>query len=213
MFVQPSSIIFEREAAELLKGVLRDSWISWAGAPEYLITDPAKPNVSDALSTFCESLGIKQLQTATEAHYQLGKVERHGQWFEQILARMKSALRLHKSGSIHARSAKNALLPVAGVSPLIKWFLAVIQSFPQICCRITLIWMQSGQPAETRPEPPGPEPTKTWRKLPEPGGPRRNPAESAEPGGTCRNWRNLAEPGGTWRNLAEPGGNLTLTLP
>ena len=91
--------IFEREAAELLKGVLRDSWISWAGAPEYLITDPAKLNVSDALSTFCESLGIKQLQTATEAHYQLGKVERHGQWFEQILARMKSALRLQKSGS------------------------------------------------------------------------------------------------------------------
>ena len=70
--------IFERETAELLKGVLRDSWISWAGAPEYLITDPAKPNVSDALSSFCEGFGIKQLQTATEAHYQLGKVERHG---------------------------------------------------------------------------------------------------------------------------------------
>ena len=85
--------IFERETAELLKGMSRDSLIFWAGAPEYLITDPAKPNVSNALSSFCESFGIKRLQTATEARYQLGKVERHGQWFEQILARVIDEVR------------------------------------------------------------------------------------------------------------------------
>ena len=211
MFVQPSSIIFEREAAELLKGVLRDSWISWAGAPEYLITDPAKPNVSDALSTFCESLGIKQLQTATEAHYQLGKVERHGQWFEQILARMKSALRLHKSGSIHARSAKNALLPVAGVSPLYQMVFGRNPKLPADLLQdnpdLNAIGSAGGNP-------PGTARPGTYQNPAKAAGTRRNPAES---GGTWRNlpetWRNLAEPGGTWQNLAEPGGKLTLTLP
>jgi hypothetical protein len=114
--------IFERETAELLKGMLRDSWIFWAGEPEYLITDPAKPNVSNALSSLCESFGIKRLQTATEARYQLGKVERHGQWFEQILARVIDEVRLETPEKwvdcvVHAQSAKNALLSVAGVSP------------------------------------------------------------------------------------------------
>ena len=114
--------IFQRENAELLKGVLRDSWIAWAGAPEYLITDPAKPNICDSVATFCESFGIKQLQTAAEAHYQLGKVERHGQWFQQILERVLDEVHPESPEQwvdcvIQTQTAKNSLLSVAGVSP------------------------------------------------------------------------------------------------
>lgn len=38
--------IFRRETGEIIKGVLRDSWIMWAGPPEILEMDPAKPNLS-----------------------------------------------------------------------------------------------------------------------------------------------------------------------
>ena len=51
--------IFECETAEILKGVLRDSWISWAGIPMHLEMDSSKPNLSNALAEFCENSGIQ----------------------------------------------------------------------------------------------------------------------------------------------------------
>lgn len=80
--------IFENETAEILKGVLRDSWISWAGIPQHLEMDPSKPNLSAALAEFCENSGIHVHHTAADAHWQLGKVERHGQWFARIFNRV-----------------------------------------------------------------------------------------------------------------------------
>ena len=114
--------IFKRENAELIKGVLRDSWIAWAGPPEFLINDPAMPNLSDSVASFCESFGIKQLQTAAETHFQLGKVERHGQWFQQILQRVLDEVRPESPEQwvdcvIQTQAAKNSLLSVAGMSP------------------------------------------------------------------------------------------------
>ena len=80
--------IFERESAEVLKGVLRDSWIAWAGPPQQLEMDPSKPNLSEALGHFCETMGIDQLFIAADSHWQLGKVERHGHWFQKIFERV-----------------------------------------------------------------------------------------------------------------------------
>ena len=50
--------------------------------------DPARTNLSDELGHFCQTLGIDMVHTAADAHWQLGKVERHGQWFEQILVKV-----------------------------------------------------------------------------------------------------------------------------
>ena len=114
--------IFQKENAELLKGVLRDSWISWAGVPRHLSVDPAKPNISDALAEYVESNGITMHQTAADAHWQLGKVERHGQWFARIFDRVCSEV--HPSTPeqfvdcvIQTQTAKNTLISQSGVSP------------------------------------------------------------------------------------------------
>ena len=114
--------IFERETAELLKGVLRDSWIVWAGPPQNITTDPAKPNISDALAAFLEGQGIKHHKIAADAHWQLGKVERHGQWFEKIFDRVCDECQPSSAEAFvdciqQTQCAKNSLIATAGASP------------------------------------------------------------------------------------------------
>jgi len=114
--------IFQKENAELLKGVLRDSWISWAGPPKVLEMDPSRPNLSDALGEFCQSLGIDVAFTAAESHWQLGKVERHGHWFEKILLRVHDehppeCAEHFVDNIIQTQVAKNSLISEAGASP------------------------------------------------------------------------------------------------
>ena len=114
--------IFHRETAEILKGVLRDSWIMWAGTPNCLVSDPAKPNISDALADYCEGLGITLIHTAAEARWQNGKVERHGQWFEQIHNRVCDQVKPETPEEFvdcvqQAQIAKNSLISTSGASP------------------------------------------------------------------------------------------------
>ena len=120
--LQVMTPIFRKEDAELLKGVLRDSWISWAGPPKVLELDPSKPNLSEALGDFCQSLGIDVVYTAAESHWQLGKVERHGQWFERILSRVQDehhpdCAEHFVDNVIQTQVAKNSLISEGGASP------------------------------------------------------------------------------------------------
>ena len=114
--------IFQRETAELLKGVLRDSWLLWAGAPEVLELDPSRPNLSDALGEYCEGHGINLMHTAADSHWQLGKVERHGQWFEKILSKVHeenppTSPEEFVENVMQTQIAKNSLITVAGANP------------------------------------------------------------------------------------------------
>ena len=114
--------IFERESAEVLKGVLRDSWIAWAGPPQQLEMDPSKPNLSEALGHFCETMGIDQLFIAADSHWQLGKVERHGHWFQKIFERVLDDCRPSSPEEfvdcvLQTQCAKNSLITEHGASP------------------------------------------------------------------------------------------------
>ena len=110
------------EKPGILKGVLRDSWLMWAGPPEVLEMDPAKTNLSQELGDFCEGMGINQAFTAADSHWQLGKVERHGQWFAKIYDRVRDECRPSCAEEfveciIQTQVAKNTLLNEAGYSP------------------------------------------------------------------------------------------------
>ena len=114
--------IGQKETGELLQGAVRDRWISWAGPPATLALDPARPNLGEVFGEFCNNQGIAVDQTATEAHWQLGKVERHGQWFQQIFARVVDEVRPENEEQwrtciVQTQSAKNTLLTEAGASP------------------------------------------------------------------------------------------------
>eukprot|EP00435_Cladocopium_sp_Y103_P022015 s1030_g5.t1 len=114
--------IYVKESSELIKRVLQDSWIAWAGTPKSLCVDPAQPNVSQAISEFCEARGITLHATAGDAHWQLGKVERHGGWFGQILDKIISDVGPTSQEEfaecmVQAQTAKNSLINVSGTSP------------------------------------------------------------------------------------------------
>lgn len=107
-----------------------------------MISDPAKPNISDALADYCEGLGITMIHTAAEAHWQNGKVERHGQWFEQIHNRICDQVKPETPEEFvecvqQAQIAKNSLISVSGASPF-SWCLVGTLVYHKISFRKTL---------------------------------------------------------------------------
>ena len=114
--------IYTRETGEILRSTIRDRWIAWAGPPENLMLDPAAPNTSELLADFCNGQGITVHQTVAEAHWQLGKVERHGQWFQRILLKVLDEVRPttqeeYETCLTQVASAKNSLMMEVGASP------------------------------------------------------------------------------------------------
>ena len=110
------------ETGDTIRAALRDRWVSWAGPPQVLNLDPSQPNLSEALGSYCNNVGIDMRHTAAEAHYQLGKVERHGQWLGRIMQRVLDEIRPDTEQEwldclSHAQSSKNTLLTEAGASP------------------------------------------------------------------------------------------------
>eukprot|EP00959_Pyramimonas_sp_CCMP1952_P234255 4894841-Pyramimonas_sp.AAC.1 len=63
----------------------RDNWTRPHMRPKRLRLDPAKPHVSQVFTSAMERDGTTMLDTAGGAKEQNGKVERHGQWFAQML--------------------------------------------------------------------------------------------------------------------------------
>lgn len=79
---------FERETSTVLRNLLNDRWLSWAGPPKEIVMDPARTKLGKALTEPCELEGSHVSITAAGAHWQLGKVEVHGGLFCQMLERV-----------------------------------------------------------------------------------------------------------------------------
>ena len=110
------------ETGEILVDALRDRWIAWAGPPQRIVLDPSQPNQSEVLSDFCNNVGTDLRHTAAESAWQLGKVERHGQWFQRVLQRVLDECKPQSEREYlcciqQAQSAKNSLLTESGASP------------------------------------------------------------------------------------------------
>ena len=79
---------FETETAVLLRQLLNDRWLSWAGPPREIVLDPARTNLGKALTEPCELEGSHVSIIAAGAHWQLGKTEVHGGLFAKVLSRV-----------------------------------------------------------------------------------------------------------------------------
>ncbi len=95
---------------------------SLAGIPKHLELDSYKPNLSAMVAEYCESRGIEMHHIAADAHWQLGNVERHGQWFQSILRKVcDEHPRLSPEDFVeqvsHTQQAKNPLISEKGVRP------------------------------------------------------------------------------------------------
>ena len=113
--------LFGRPNAENIRQIVQERWISWAGQPTEIICDPHRVNLSDVLTTPQELAGSTIQVTAADAHYQLGKVEAHGGWFNQILERVMSEFTPDSKESwlecVFAAHCKNELIQVYGMTP------------------------------------------------------------------------------------------------
>ena len=112
---------FETETSTLLRRLLEDHWIAWAGPPSEIVLDPAQTNLGDPMVSPAEMQGTHVRPIAADAHWQLGKTESHGGWFSRVLDKL---IEEHQPQSksewleciTHAH-VKNQMLQVHGYSP------------------------------------------------------------------------------------------------
>lgn len=113
--------IFQKETAETLRHVFMERWVSWAGMPQEIILDPARANMSDAFTSLLEQGGATFKLTAADAHWQLGKCEVHGGWFNRVLEKVLSEHAPSTQSDwvecVHAAHCKNQLFQVYGMTP------------------------------------------------------------------------------------------------
>ena len=112
---------FQVETAHLLRELLNEHWISWAGVPREIILDPARTNLGAPMTVPAELEGTHVRPIAAGAHWQLGKCESHGGWFNRVLEKLiDDYIPQDQKGWLecvtHAH-IKNQMLQVHGLSP------------------------------------------------------------------------------------------------
>ena len=101
---------------------LTQAWFAWAGSPNELIVDAATELNAEAFARFMQQNNIKCSTISTNAHWQNGKAERHGEILGQMLSKfdveqpIKSAVDLQQALA-HCSQAKNALSIRKGYAP------------------------------------------------------------------------------------------------
>ena len=65
--------------------LIHQHWIQWAGPPQRIMTDSAGEFCSEEFSKFLQSQNIHSTVIPAEAHWQLGKCERHGSIIQSML--------------------------------------------------------------------------------------------------------------------------------
>eukprot|EP00435_Cladocopium_sp_Y103_P000139 s3655_g1.t1 len=101
---------------------LEGSWISWAGPPKEIYTDPAKEYTSERFLGKLQEHGIHIRVSARDSHWQLGRTEVHGSIIKRMLDRMDAESPINSEEEfqgmlVQAFCAKNALSRVKGYTP------------------------------------------------------------------------------------------------
>jgi len=76
-----------RTSQDLIQ-VLSQYWLSWAGPPSELVVDSGTEMNSQEFSEFAQRFNIRLTTTAPEAHWQSGKIERHGAFLQSMLSKV-----------------------------------------------------------------------------------------------------------------------------
>ena len=79
---------YEQETSQVLRQLFEQHWIRVFGPPKVVMMDPARTNLGEPMQSLLDSLGIHCKPIAAEAHWQLGRTERHGGWFGNVLSKL-----------------------------------------------------------------------------------------------------------------------------
>ena len=112
---------YETETSQVLKRLVSEHWARIFGPPKEVVMDQARTNMGDPLQTFLEFNGGHVHPIAGEAHWQLGRTERHGGWFARIL---EKALAEHPPSTkeewencVQHAHVKNSMIQSYGYTP------------------------------------------------------------------------------------------------
>eukprot|EP00435_Cladocopium_sp_Y103_P071350 s168_g37.t1 len=84
------AVIAPNRTAEHAIDKLNAAWINWAGPPNEFMADAATEFDSETFSQYLQTLGIKSTITPPQAHWQMGRSERHGQVLQEMLRRFET---------------------------------------------------------------------------------------------------------------------------
>ncbi|CAL1129202.1 unnamed protein product [Cladocopium goreaui] len=102
--------------------VFEKCWMLWAGTPQVVYVDPGTEYTAEAWQDRMQRHDIHVKVSASEAHWQLGRVEIHGSVVKKMLSRMDLESPINSVGEfeqalVHVFNAKNSLSRVKGYSP------------------------------------------------------------------------------------------------
>lgn len=100
----------------------QNAWLSWAGPPKALMFDSATEANSEGFAQFLQEHDIKSHVIPTDAHWQLGRVERHGAILQNMLNKMYvdrpfTTQKEFESVLVQICNAKNSMSRVKGYTP------------------------------------------------------------------------------------------------
>ena len=117
-----AAIVAPNRSAESMIDCLNQVWLCWAGMPNEIVTDSATEFESEEFQEMLQKNGIASTMTNPDSHWQMGKVERHGGFVQNMLQKIdlerpiQSYHELQQALS-QCMSAKNCLSQKAGFTP------------------------------------------------------------------------------------------------
>lgn len=101
---------------------MQNFWFSWAGPPKQLMSDSAGEFCSEEFAKLIEAFDVKSIIIPAEAHWQMGKCERHGAILQDMLNKIQVEHPISDRAELEQAlcqrtSAKNCLSRCRGYKP------------------------------------------------------------------------------------------------
>ena len=115
-----------RQTLDMIQ-LVNQHWLCWAGAPSHLVVDAGTEFCSEEFSQFTQRFSINCTSNNPEAHWQNGKIERHGKFLQEMLKKIDTELRIQDYNALQqalnqSTQSKNCLSVRHGYSPEIIVF-------------------------------------------------------------------------------------------
>ena len=128
------AIPYHQQTTESLIDAFNTAWIRWAGPPKSLMFDSATEANSEKFSRFLQEMAITSYVIPTDAHWQLGRAERHGAIMKHMISKYheEHPISNHEEFEqclIQLCNAKNALSRHEGFTPEM-WVLGKMKPLP-----------------------------------------------------------------------------------
>eukprot|EP00435_Cladocopium_sp_Y103_P033606 s1891_g8.t1 len=136
------AVPYQQRTTESLIEAFSSGWIRWAGPPKSMMFDSATEANSEVFAQFLQRHAIQSYVIPTDAHWQLGRAERHGAILMHMISKYHSdqpiqSFQDFEQCLIHLCNAKNSMSRHEGYTPELR-VLGKMRSLPGNCTDLYL---------------------------------------------------------------------------